>query len=287
MKRILPQFFLLLWCAACAPREQSSRPILAVSTPPQAQILTELADSAFTILTVLPPGTNPETYDPAMKERIALTDAVAYFTSGVLPFEKVLTASLPDKVEIIDTSKGIALITGTHQHGHEYGENHAHSEADPHISSSYVNAIITAENFTDALIRLDPDRESVYRDRLAAFTARITKAQEDAARKLARGQVHAFAVWHPSLSYFARDFGLHQIAVGQESKEISLTSLSKIVEEARADSVRVFFFQKTYDSRQAENINKAIGSRTVEIDPLAADWESQLNLIVNALVTDN
>ncbi len=93
----------------------------------------------------------------------------------------------------------------------------------------------------------------------------------------------AFAVWHPSLSYFARDYGLEQIAVGAESKEVSPRRLKEIIDEARADSVEVFFFQREYDSRQAQTINSAIGSRLVTIDPLSYDWEGQLFLITDEL----
>lgn len=294
MKKFFPLILLLALCAGCSPKKTSDKPILAVSTPAQAQILSELADTLYNIVTVLPPGTNPETYDPAMKERMALADARAFFITGVLPFEQTLNRGLPDQVEIIDTSKGIDLITGTHQHAHNHdghthhdGADHHDGDVDPHISTSYANALIMAQNFTDALSRLDPDRAVLYTERLQGFTSRIRAAQDLARDRLQQAGAHAFAVWHPSLSYFARDFDLHQISVGQESKEISITSLSKIVEEARADSVRVFFYQKAYDSRQAENVNSAIGSRLVAIDPLDADWESQLNLIIDALTSDN
>lgn len=289
MKKIFPLILLLAVCVACSSEKASDKPILAVSTPPQAQILSELADSAFTIVTILPPGTNPETYDPAMKERVALADAKTYFVTGVLPFEQTLLKSLPKEVEVVNSSEGIVAITGTHSHHHDGEDGHGteHESADPHISSSYDNALTMARNFTRELIRIDPAREQLYNDRLNGFVARIEAARQDATRRLNEARTHAFAVWHPSLSYFARDFGLHQIAVGQESKEISITSLQKIVDEAREDSVKVFFFQSAYDSRLAENINNAIGSRLVTIDPLASDWESQLNLIVDALTSDN
>lgn len=287
MKKFFPLILLLALTAACSSRQTSDKPILAVSTPPQARILSELADSTFDIVTILPPGTNPEAYDPAMSERMALSRAQTFFVTGVLPFEQTLTRSLPAEVDIINSSEGINLITGTHQHSHSGSHDDDHDDADPHLSASYDNALIMAANFTRELCKLDPARKEIYLSRLDNFTSRIQEARDSAASRLSAAHARAFAVWHPSLSYFARDFGLRQIAVGQESKEISISSLQKIVDQARADSVRVFFFQRAYDSRQAENINKALGARMVTIDPLDADWESQLNSIVNALTTDN
>lgn len=290
MKKFFPLILLLALTAACSSRQASDKPVLAVSTPPQARILSELADSTFEIVTILPPGTNPEAYDPAMSERMALSRAKTFFVTGVLPFEQTLTRSLPAEVDIINSSEGINLITGTHQHPHSgnHDDGHDfHDDVDPHLSASYDNALIMAANFTRGLCRLDPARKEIYLSRLDDFTSRIREARDSAAARLSAAHARTFAVWHPSLSYFARDFGLRQIAVGQESKEISISSLQKIVDQARADSVRVFFFQRAYDSRQAENINNALGARMVTIDPLDADWESQLNYIVNALTTDN
>ena len=60
------------------------------------------------------------------------------------------------------------------------------------------------------------------------------------------------SVWHPSLSYFARDYGLEQISLGTEGKEMSAKSLTEAIDKARDKGVGVFFFQKEYDSRQAE-----------------------------------
>jgi len=291
MKKIISIVLSLVALCGCANHAVPDKPVLAVSIPPQAQILAELADSAFSIVSVIRPGTNPETYDPTLGERMRLANARAFFVTGMLPFEQALISGLPDSVEIIDSSVGIVPISDTHSH-HRNHDSDSGSDShtaipDPHISTSYTNAILMANNFASALAEIDPERSSLYQERLAGLTARIEAARDDAARRLRESGAHAFAVWHPSLSYYARDFGLHQIAVGQESKEISITSLSSIVDEARADSVRVFFFQKEYDSRQAENINAAIGSRLITIDPLAQDWEAQLKLITDALTADN
>ncbi len=287
MKKIISFVLLVVALCGCANHPDSDKPVLAVSIPPQARILAELADSSFSVVSVIRPGTNSETYDPTLGERMRLANARAFFITGVLPFEKTLVSGLPDSVKIIDTSAGIVPISDTHSHHHGSDPGSRTAIPDPHISTSYTNAILMAENFASALAEIDPERSSLYRERLAGFTARIEAARTDAARRLRESGAHAFAVWHPSLSYYARDFGLHQIAVGQESKEISISSLSSIVNEARADSVRVFFFQKEYDSRQAESINTAIGSRLITIDPLAQDWEAQLKIITDALTADN
>ena len=56
-----------------------------------------------------------------------------------------------------------------------------------------------------------------------------------------------------------------------------------MIDMARADSVKVFFFQKEYDSRQARSINDEIGSRMVYINPLDYDIIKQMTLIADEL----
>lgn len=272
MKHFMPIILAIVLCC-CARHSDSGKPLLAVSIEPQRMMLEELAGDHFDVVSILANGANPESYDPTISQRRQAEDAKAYFAIGHLPFEATLEKSLSGK-KMIDTSAGISLLFDTHAHasGHE---------ADPHVWTSYRNAKIMASNMLDALVEIDPGHADEYRERYAGMALRLDSLDAVTAAALARHP--AFAVWHPSLSYFANDYGLHQIAVGQESKEASPASLRDAIDHARADSVRVFFYQKEYDSRQAQNISDIIGSRLVTFNPLAYDWEQELTSITNAL----
>lgn len=140
-----------------------------------------------------------------------------------------------------------------------------------------------AKNMADALCRIDPDNADTYNANAIALIQHIDSLHAVTDSLLAAANAHAFAIWHPSLSYFARDYSLHQLALGQESKEASIANLKSMIEEARTDSVKVFFFQKEYDSRQANTISDEIGSRLVPINPLAYDWDAELMKIADEL----
>lgn len=264
---------------------------LAVSVEPQRALLQEITGDRFEITTLLANGANPETYDPSMKTRMAVENSAAYFTTGAMPFEKTIAEALPASVTVVDCSTGIEPIYGTHSHDHSHGHNHNHShghshdskgEPDPHVWASVKNARVVAHNMLDAVIALDPDGKDYYTERYNRLDARLDSLDKAIAAKAAAG-AQAFAVWHPSLSYFARDYGLEQIAVGFENKEMSPKHLAEVVEQAKAKGVKVFFFQKEYDSRQAETLNNQMGTRLVTINPLAYDWEAQLTAVADAL----
>lgn len=262
--------------------KSSDRPVLTVSIEPQRYLLEQLAGPAYSITTLLESGANPETFDPSMSQRVAADKSEAYFAVGTLPFEQSFKESLGENVRWVDTSEGIQRLYGTHSHSHGEGYDHHHEEADPHVWTSVANARLMARNMTEALTVLNPDSAEVYAARLAALDRRLSALDAELRRRM-EGARPVFAVWHPSLSYFAADYGLEQLAVGSESKEMSPKRVREVIDGARADSVRVFFFQQEYDSRQAESINSGIGSRLVTINPLSYDFEGQLKMIADEL----
>lgn len=267
----------------------SDKPVIAVSVEPQRAMLQDIVGDKFHVATLLGNGANPETYDPTMKARMEVENAAAFFTTGSMPFERRIAEALDPRVRVVDTSVGIDPIYGTHSHfhGHDadaHGHHHDTDERDPHVWVSLRNARIMARNMYDAVCELDAANKPYYTQRFAALDARLDSLDGVFAQRLAALPSRAFAIWHPSLSYFARDYGLEQIAVGFENKEMSSRRLTEIVDEARKDSVRVFFFQKEYDSRQARTLNAQMGTRLVTINPLAFEWEKSLGDITNALL---
>lgn len=264
----------VLACGCSRGDSASGRPTLCVSIEPQRKILTELAGDDYEVVTMLKAGADPETYEPSVTQRMALSRADAYFTVGTLPFERQLAAS-ESAVTVYDTSRGISAVTGTH-HDHD-------DENDPHVWTSLRNGRRIAANMTEALCELNPQNAPDYRQRYARMAARIDSLDAATALRLSSAGVKAFAIWHPSLSYYARDYGLHQIAAHAETKEMSPGEITAMIRAARADSVKVFFTDKDMATRQASVVSGEIGSRIVEINTLGYDWEQQISQITDEL----
>lgn len=262
------------------------RRTIAVSIEPQRQLLESLVGDRFDVVTLLSRGSDPETYDPTLQQRRAVDNSLAFMGLGVFPFEESVAESLPDDVKFYNVTSGIEPLYGTHSHcGHEHAHNHHHDEtdADPHLWTSVPNMRRMAANMSDILCSLDSANAGFYNNRLAIVEAHLDSLDCALHATLDTVSNRSFAVWHPSLSYFARDYGMRQIAVGQESKEMPASRLKEVVDNARSAGVKIFFFQKQYDGRQAGSINASIGSRLINTDPLAYDWEEELTNIANEL----
>ena len=234
--------------------DTDDRPVLAVSVEPQRAWLENIVGDRFRIITMLPSGSN-----------VSLADAKAYFMVGPLLLEGNLKMSAPDATNFIDTSNGIDPIYGTHNHCADHRSFLPSEDVrtpDPHYWSSVVNARIMTKNMTDQVIAIDPDNADEYRANYERYDAYLDSLDTAYRNRLEKLPNKVFMVWHPSLSYFARDYGL---------------------EHAISDSVRVFFHQHDYDSNQAQSINAAIGSHLVSINLGAYEWQDEFDNIVDEL----
>ena len=235
---------------------------------------------------MLPSGGNVETYEPSPEQRKSIENAVAYFMVGPLLVEGNLKISAPEATSYIDTSEGIQPIYGTHNHCSDHRSflpSEDQTTPDPHYWSSVVNARIMTKNMTDHMVSIDPENAEEYMTNFDRYDAYLDSIDSAYRTRLEKIPNKSFLVWHPSLSYFARDYGLNQLAVGNESKEVSMHSLRHVIENAVSDSVKVFFHQHDYDSSKAESINGAIGSRLVSINLGAYEWQDVFDSIVDEL----
>ena len=274
--------------ASCRHRQDSDRHLLAVSIEPQRHILEQLAGPSFEVTSLLGRSTDPETFDPSTAQRMAVDRADIYFATGVLPFENRLHASLNPACTYIDTSEGIELLHGTHGKTNDSHADHSgHNDADPHYWSSVANIRHMASTMAAALKERYPDSTRIIDARLEKLGITLDSLDTVIRTKTGAAKTKSFAVWHPSLSYFARDYGLHQHSFGMEGKEMSARDMATAIDKARTDSIEVFIFQPAIDSRQAEVLSHNIGSRLVSVDLQAYDWLDQLSTIADEINRQN
>lgn len=276
--------------AACSSNSADSRLSIAVSIPPQASLLKEIAGDSVDVVTLLRPDSNPETFEISVNDMRAIHNCDAYFLIGNLPFEGALVDKIKQTaydVEFVDNSQGIEPIYGTHDHCHhshgEVGGHSHHNVADPHTWSSVGNLKIVAANMLNALEALSPQHADYFRANYKQLSHRLDSLDDAFAERLAPLSGKAFLIWHPSLSYFARDYQLQQIAVGQENKDMSVRQFQSQIDQAECNDVAICFVQKNFDSSQAENIIRQLNAKVVEINPLDSDWQRQLEIVVDAL----
>ncbi len=285
MRKILFQLLLMaltvcVVVTACS-GSRSDRLKVTVSIPPQKYLLEQIAGDKVDVVTLMDAGSNPENYNPSVSTIVGLHQSEIYFTVGTLPFEQKLAKE--GELPIVDTSRGVELLHGTHGDcDHDHGDNHG--DSDPHIWSSVSNVKVMARNMADALCKADEANADYYRSNLKTFESKLDSLDNAYRTRLGGGDDRrAFVIFHPSLSYFARDYGMEQIAVGQEGKESTINSQRERIDHAREHSAKVMFVQREFDSRQASTVASEIGVNTVTINPMNENWQEEMDKVVNAL----
>lgn len=262
--------------AACG-GTTGGKPTLMVSIPPQKFVLERIAGDKWDVECMLEKATSAESYDPEMSQMMKLERCRAYFLIGNLGFERLVADKIGggEGKTLVNSAEGIMTIGG---HSH-----HGAAEADPHVWMSVENMRLVARNMAAALSKIDEANKPVYQANLQRFDAEMKALADTLRRQLADSRGRAFVVWHPALTYFARDYGLRQISIEYEGKETPMSFVAEKTAEAEAHHASVFFMQKGLDSRQASSISDAVGLRRVEINPLSYDWVNEMKHIADEI----
>ena len=270
--------------SACKPRMQTEKErFLTVSIEPLRFFTQAIAGDKFRITTMVPDGSNPETYDPTPQQLVDLGRSKAFLRIGYIGYELVWADKLKQNapgVEFFDMSQGVDLIAeeGFEHHGHIHSAG-----VEPHIWASTINAHIIIENICHALERIDPKNASFYKHNADSMT-QVVQATDHTIRQYLKNNKPTFLIYHPSLSYFARDYGLTQLSIEEDGKEPLPSRLQSLIRQCREDSVRVIFIQKEFDTKNAEMITKEIGASVITINPLNYHWDKEMIDIAKSLV---
>ncbi|MDR0429374.1 MAG: zinc ABC transporter substrate-binding protein [Tannerellaceae bacterium] len=275
-------FSFLFFLAGCGNKPAGGH-IISVTIEPQRYFAEKIGGDRFTIHTVVPAGQSPETYDPAPQQMAGISNSLAYLQIGYIGFEQAWMQNIKEsnpEMTVFDLSEGIELIFETEEEEHE---GHHHGGIDPHIWSSVSGARVIAWNTLNAFLALDRENTRYYWENYNKLLEEIDATEAAIRECLAAAPSRVFIIYHPALTYFAREFGLEQLCIEVDGKEPSPAQLKGLVDMAKEHQAGVAFIQREFDQRNAALIAKEAGCRVVVINPLSYDWSKEMILIAKSL----
>jgi zinc transport system substrate-binding protein len=272
MKTIL---FLLAFAATVG--AYNNTPLhVATSLIPYATIIGALGGERVTVTALVEAGANPHIWEPNPKALKEFSQAQIYFTdsSGM---------DKPWIPRFVGVNRNVHIVSFQytnflHEHDHD-------DELDPHLWSSPQVVIAIAPRIAAALMAADPQGMEYYKARLASSLKDLYAFDAELKSKIAKlpQERRKFIVYHPSLGYLARDYGLTQISIEMGGKEPKPQDLAHLVEEAREHGIRTIFVQPQFNKASAASLAKEMDGKVEPIDPLQADWEGMIRKLIDAL----
>uniref|UniRef100_A0AB33ISP8 ABC transporter substrate-binding protein n=1 Tax=Prevotella sp. GTC17253 TaxID=3236793 RepID=A0AB33ISP8_9BACT len=259
---------------ACTGSKTDNQRTIMVSIEPLRYFAEQIAGDKFKITTMVPKGGNPETYEPTPKQMMQLAKSDLFFKIGNIGFErtwmKKLTTNAPHTI-MVNTSDGIVPVKTINGY------------ADPHTWMSAANARIIAVNIFNKLKEID-SRDSLYfRQNLESLLDRINAVDNEVRGYITQDKSNAFLIYHPILTYFARDYGLTQIPVEEEGHEPSAAQLQQVIQLAHRKQVKVIFVQKEMANRNLDIVGDGVAAERAVINPLGYHWDKEMIKVAKLL----
>ena len=279
MKRFLYLIILCVILAGCkgTPQKQADsgktsgteKPAVTVTVTvtisPYKYFVDQIAKGKVDVNVMVSNGNNPETYEPYAQQMMELSKSALYLKVGSIGFEQTWMKKLQDNapdMKVIDTSVGIkpAKTPG--------------GNIDPHVWMSCSNARIIASNILKALCELEPKNKAFFEKNYLSLLKIIDK-RDSVIRKSFKDHpemVRKFVIYHPILTYFARDYQLEQLTIEEEGREPSAAQLKSLIERARKEKIKYCLIQAEFANRNTNTFIKESQTKAMNINPLQGEW---------------
>ena len=277
MKRFLYLIILCVILAGCkgTPQKQADsgkdsgteKPAVTVTVTisPYKYFVDQIAKGKVDVNVMVSNGNNPETYEPYAQQMMELSKSALYLKVGSIGFEQTWMKKLQDNapdMKVIDTSVGIkpAKTPG--------------GNIDPHVWMSCSNARIIASNILKALCELEPKNKAFFEKNYQSLLSIIDKRDSTIKESFKKDpdMVRKFVIYHPILTYFARDYQLEQLAIEEEGREPSASQLKSLIERARKEKIKFCLIQTEFANRNTTTFIKESYTKPMDINPLQGDW---------------
>jgi len=288
MKKILFLLSTALILASCGgnkgTKSDESKEVITVSILPERTFVQKIAGDDFEINVLIPPGSSPAAYTLLPSQLKDIARSAIWFRIGYIGFEhswKDKIEQANTKMKVVNLSEGLDLIAEEEeQHG-----DHVHLEGvDPHTWLSPRLVKEMAKTIRDEVTAMKPERKEFYEANYKKFIQECDQLDAEIKSKLEPYQGRKIIVFHPSLSYYAREYGLDQYSLESGGKEPTPAHLKSVVDVANKENLRVIYIQSEFDREHARVFADEIKGKIVEVWPLNPDWADNLRKMTDVFI---
>lgn len=235
--------------------------VVAASIAPLADFCREVGGNHVTVELLVPPGSNPHTYQLRPDQMEMLSNASVLVLNGVrLEFwaDKAVDAADNPKLVVVRTADGLRILDHTEQSGN------------PHVWLDPIYAIHQVNAIRDTFIRADPAHAADYKTNAARYQAKLRQLDAYIRSRVKNFKSRSFVAFHPTWVYFARRYGLDDAATIEPSpgKEPSPADIRHAIDVARRLHVKAVFAEPQVYPKAANVVAEEVGASVVMLNAL-------------------
>jgi zinc transport system substrate-binding protein len=293
-----------IWTSAGAAQRMTA----IASIFPMADLVQQIGAERWEVLTLLPAGASPHTYEPTPEQVRQLAQASIFFRVGLgLEFwlEKLVHAAKNPALVNVDLSadidtiptpsselpptpqKGVRRGHAPHQQhsSKEDADTHAHGGPDAHYWLDPVRMLQVVGRIEQELTKLDPESARLYAERAERVRADLEQLHEEIMRRTVGLANRRFIALHAGWTYFAPRYNLIQAAVVEPSpgREPSPRYLARLAQLMRRERVKAVVIEPQLSTTAARALARETGARVGMMDmyggPGVPGRESYLDLM--------
>lgn len=291
MRKITLILFNIIILISCVEKKQKQDDgLISVSIAPLAYFTDRITGGDFEVNILVPTGSSPEIYEPTAVQMKKVSNSKLFINTGLIDFEKKLNETVSDinpKVRIIRLSEGMNLIDDSHHdHTHTHGDNHIHHHhhgTDPHIWTTPSIMKEISEKIYNEISALYPDSVK-YTNNYNELLNDINGLDYLLRGIFENGQKN-FLIYHPALSYLARDYGLNQISVEYDGKEPSADHIKNLINQSKSLNINKILYQIEFSKNTVDALSRELNIEAVAINPLAYDITDNI-LKISTLIAE-
>jgi len=259
-----------------------------VSIVPQKVFVKKIGGDNVEVTVMVQSGSSPHNYTPKTSQMKKLSHADLYLGIGV-EFEEVWLSKFANQnknLKIFNVSLNLQKQTMEGEEHHQCKSlHHHHDELDPHVWVDPQNVKTIAKNIYEALASVDANNSTFYKKNYETYLKELDELDNEIKTILKETPKNTtFMVFHPAWGYFAKRYGLTQLAVEVEGKEPKMRALVEIIKEAKKANVQAIFTQPEFSDKASQNIARNLKVPVVKASTLAENWAENLKNLAKAIV---
>jgi manganese/iron transport system substrate-binding protein len=258
----------ILTACAAPPAGQAGKLQVVATTTIVGDVVRNIGGDAIQLEVLLPPGSDPHSFDPTPQDVVKIAKAGLIFANGagLETFLDPLLKNAGSQAQVVYVSDGVQLIQFQ---SNLPGEESGQGGGDPHTWFDPQNVKVWVQNIEKALSTQDPKNAQIYAANARRYTQQLDELDswiQTQVKQIPPDQRN-LVTDHEAFTYFAKRYGFQQVGAivpGYSTlAQPSAQELAALEDAIRKLGVKALFVGETVNPNLGERVAQDTGVKLV------------------------